>query len=87
MILSIYFLNKDIIKNYFAVRRHDNSYKEEKISETVPEGIKKNNEPSKISLVETIEELGFIPSIENNNDSNAAWRTNIELDCYTEIDR
>tara|TARA_B100000965_G_scaffold401929_1_gene426812 strand:- start:681 stop:863 length:183 start_codon:yes stop_codon:yes gene_type:complete len=33
--------------------------------------MRSNEEISKLTLVESIEELGFIPSLDKNNDSNA----------------
>ena len=42
------------------------------LKKSIPININSSKEDYKITLVEEIEELGFIPSLEKNNDSNAA---------------
>jgi len=78
--LSLYLINiksinsliRSIIKYLFLNKISKNSNKNNKTIISDTKKIKSNKEDSKLSLVETIEELGFIPSIDKNNDSNAA---------------
>ena len=77
IIFSIYELNKDLILN-LKINHEDNKLKEE---EVVEEEIKDNiyqaiskdshieNKNDQLTLVETIEEYGFIPSIANDDDN------------------
>ena len=41
--------------------------------ETNPINKQSAKEDRKLTLVETIEELGFIPSLDNSDDTNVAW--------------
>ena len=61
-------VNKSLTTNNVSVKlnKKDKHTKSESIK------IKLAKEESKPSLVETIEELGFIPSLDQENDSHAA---------------
>ena len=77
---SIYLININLInscmryisKKLFSQKASIDLNKNYKLKKSIPDNIKIKTEDSKLSLVETIEELGFIPSIDKNNDSNAA---------------
>ena len=76
IIFSLYSINKylvlDII-NSFKIRKSKNKYNEEEITIIREQDkIELKNKESEINLVEKIEELGFIPSIDKNDDINAA---------------
>ena len=78
--ISLYLINLNVIKSIISVikkklviknisrdlNQNDKDMKYESIN------IKSIKENNKVTLVETIEELGYIPSIDKNNDSNAA---------------
>ena len=72
IIFSLYFLNEGLIKRYLKDKIDIDLGKEKFRLEAIDEETKTNNEIYKPSLAETVEELGFIPSIENNNDSHGA---------------
>ena len=78
--ISAYLINIEFIDNFI---RHlnkklsnkkgvENKEDNEKVLKTESSRIILINKDSKPSLVETIEELGFIPSLDKNDDSNAA---------------
>ena len=76
MILSVYLLNEKHIKDLATFTKRKivgkkiiTDHKEIK-SDTKENKLAEENH--NFSLVEKIEELGFIPSIENNDESNAA---------------
>ncbi len=77
--LSLYFINityiNSIIKSIITKLVEKNKSKDlnnkHKELETRSNSIKSLNEDSRLTLVQAIEELGFIPSIDSNNDSNA----------------
>ena len=66
LIFSIYELNRDLITNYISHYKVEKLLTDEKKQDTLILKEKKEIEASKeesvVSLVETIEELGFIPS-------------------------
>ena len=74
-IINMNFINS-IIRTFTKIFVVKKSYKELNKNDTVikcdPRSIKTNKEYSKLTLAEVIEEKGFIPSIDNNNDTNAA---------------
>tara|TARA_Y100001968_G_scaffold253494_1_gene239187 strand:+ start:1580 stop:1924 length:345 start_codon:yes stop_codon:yes gene_type:complete len=69
---SIKGLIKYINENLLIKKRSKKLSENEKLNNSNPINIKSNNEIEKLSLVETIEELGFIPSTDNDNETNAA---------------
>ena len=73
IIISLYTLNINSMNNLIKNILHSKKYEEEivinKSDETVNES---KNKEKIISLVETIEESGYIPSIDKNNINNAA---------------
>ena len=79
--ISLYLINKDNISRILGYN-DKKSLKEEKENAELNEKVKafrtntnQSNtlqEDCKLSLVETIEELGFIPSIDKTNDNNVA---------------
>ena len=69
ILLSIYELNKNSIKVYSTQSKEDNKNKKESDSKKSTETII-NRKTENLKLVEEIEEIGFIPSI--NRKRNAA---------------
>ena len=77
---SLYLININFIKTIIGVINKNLVNKKECIElnkndkeiRTNSINIKSTKENNKLTLVETIEELGFIPSIEKNEDNNAA---------------
>ena len=73
---SLYSINKEYINKYYKLYKNKILYKKSiKIDNSIllendKKELKENN--IKFSLVETIEELGIIPSLDNNNENNAA---------------
>ena len=61
-------VNKSLFKKKFNIDLHKND-KEKKSN---PINIESKEEEKKLTLVETIEEFGFIPSIDKKNNNNAA---------------
>ena len=76
VILSLLELNKDFIYNLIKSKRLKKINKDkgniDNFIKTKSKEIEAYNENSGLSLVETIEELGFIPSIDNNNENKVA---------------
>jgi len=71
--INISFINNYIFKNMNNVKREDD--KEVKIDPDIELNLKRadsSNEGDLISLVDVIEESGFIPSLEKDDFSNAA---------------
>ena len=77
IVLSLYLININRIDSFMRFINKNSISKElaknEKVIKSDLNNIKPNKEDTKLSLVEEIEEFGFIPSIDNKNDSNAAW--------------
>lgn len=80
ILLSLYLINISLVNSLMILIKHNiskgkdyikkdrnDSTRKEKTSQ-----IKIDKENSKLTLVETVEELGFIPSLDENKDSNAA---------------
>ena len=65
-------LKKSIFKNLAVKNESKDLNKNEKKTNSNTINIKSNKEDKKLTLVEEIEEFGFIPSIESKNKSNAA---------------
>ena len=61
-------INKKLVNNKESLKLNVNNTE----IKTNPINIKSTKEDSKLTLVETIEELGFIPSLDKNDESNAA---------------
>jgi len=80
IIFSLYLINVDFIIslsksiNNTLIKKNVSRYfnKFEKVKDSDVLSYKSGEVDSKLSLVEIIEELGYIPSISNKNDSNAA---------------
>lgn len=74
--LALFQLNKNSIINYLKSnenKKFDNKeFKDNSLIKNDYNLINPNNEDSNINLAETIEELGFIPSTNKKNDSQAA---------------
>ncbi|MBW3042396.1 hypothetical protein [Prochlorococcus marinus] len=78
IIFSLYSLNKKHINKYINI--NINKYHESKIIDSEVDGLSQSNYDNKkiikqnsdISLVEKIEELGYIPKSDSINDTNAA---------------
>ena len=78
--LSLYLINIDFIDT--SIRSINTKLAIKKVSINISKNyqpkesdsinVKSNKEDYKLTLVETIEELGFIPSINETDDSNAA---------------
>ncbi len=80
IVLSLYLINYNSIKK-FIIFLNDNlvflnsspeSSQKNKEVNSISINIKSDKEDSSLTLVEKIEELGFIPSIEEDNDTEAA---------------
>ena len=80
IIISLYLINNDFINRILISIYKNFIYKNLDIEidvcnkeiKTNPIQIKSTKEVQKLTLVETIEELGFIPSIEKNDESSVA---------------
>ena len=65
-------LKKSINKNFFIINKSKELNKKDKEMNCNTIYIKSSKEDKKLTLVEEIEEFGFIPSIDKKNNSNAA---------------
>ena len=65
-------LKKSIYKNVAVKNKSKDLNKNEKKINSNTINIKSTKEDKKLTLVEEIEEFGFIPSIDKKNNSNAA---------------
>ena len=65
-------LKKSIKKNLYVKNESKDSNKNDKEINSNTINIKSTKEDKKLTLVEEIEEFGFIPSIDKKNNSNAA---------------
>ena len=65
-------LKKSIYKNFAVKHESKDLNKNEKKINSNTINIKSTKEDKKLTLVEEIEEFGFIPSIDKKNNSNAA---------------
>ena len=65
-------LKKSIYKNLVVKNETEDFNKNEKKINSNTINIKSTKEDKKLTLVEEIEEFGFIPSIDKKNNSNAA---------------
>ena len=82
IVLSLYIINKKFINNclnkinqILPAKKDANQFnRNEKNIENINIKLKLSEKEKKLSLVETIEELGFIPSLDKNHDNNCAWR-------------
>ena len=80
IILSLYLINinffnslkHSINKNLLIKNKPKDSIKINKVIKTNCIDIKSTQKDSKLTLAEAIEELGYIPKKDKNNDSNAA---------------
>tara|TARA_B100000945_G_C19938776_1_gene393019 strand:- start:126 stop:467 length:342 start_codon:yes stop_codon:yes gene_type:complete len=60
-------INKNLINKKSTIELNQN----DKLTRSNYNNIKSNKDDKKLTLVETIEELGFIPSLDKNQDSKA----------------
>ena len=65
-------IKKYITKNFDIKNESEESNKNDKEKHSHPINIKSSKEETNLTLVEEIEEFGFIPSIDKKNNSNAA---------------
>ena len=65
-------LKKSINKNFIIKNNSKDTYKNDKSINYNTDNIKSSKEDTKLTLVEEIEEFGFIPSIDKKNNTNAA---------------
>ena len=80
IIFSLYLINinminnlkKSINKNFIIKNNSKDTYKNDKSINYNTGNIKSSKEDTKLTLVEEIEEFGFIPSIDKKNNTNAA---------------
>jgi len=80
ILFSLYLINfnfinsliRSINKNLFIIKETRKLNNNDKENKSDPINMKLCKEDSELTLVETIEELGFIPSLDKNNESNAA---------------
>ena len=80
IIFSLYLINIDFINRIivsintnFISKKVDTDFNtNDKEIKTYPINIKSTKEDTKLTLVQTIEELGFIPSLEKNDENNVA---------------
>ena len=78
--ISLYLVNKSIIDNFRNLLykiTHKNQIKKGEPKNFKANTINLDMEDSRLTLAETIEELGFIPSIDNNIDSDNEYQVNI----------
>ena len=68
IIFSLYLININFINKKVDIELNEN----DKRIKTNSINLKSTKEDTKLTLVETIEELGFIPSLEKNDESNVA---------------
>ena len=68
IIFSLYLININFINKKVDIELNEN----DKRIKTNSINLKSTKEDIKLTLVETIEELGFIPSLEKNDESNVA---------------
>ena len=74
-LININFINriiKSIYKNLVDIKESIELYTKDTEIETNPINKKTTKEDTKLTLVEAIEELGFIPSLDNNDETNVA---------------
>ena len=74
-LININFINriiKSIYKNLLNKKESIELNAKDTEIETKPIKKKSTEEDTKLTLVETIEELGFIPSLDNNDETNVA---------------
>tara|TARA_Y100001968_G_scaffold269148_1_gene259835 strand:+ start:2306 stop:2647 length:342 start_codon:yes stop_codon:yes gene_type:complete len=74
-LININFINSHLNQIYLNIirKKENNNYLEnDKIMKINSNQVKTNKENSTLTLVETIEELGFIPSLDENEDCDAA---------------
>ena len=74
-LININFINsfiKSINKNLFIKKVSKELNKNDKVIKSNSINVESKKEDTKLTLVETIEELGFIPSIDKNEESRAA---------------
>ena len=70
---SIYSINRksiNILIRYYRIKNNNNNYYTSKIKES--KKLELDNEKPSLNLVETVEELGFIPSLENIDEINTS---------------
>ena len=80
IIFSLYLINinylnsifRTVNKNFVIKKSIIDLNKNNKIKKSNSRNIESSEEDTQLTLVETIEELGFIPSVNKNDDSNAA---------------
>ena len=80
IIFSLYLINinylnsifRTVNKNFVIKKSIIDLNKNNKIKKSNSRNIESSQEDKQLTLVETIEELGFIPSVNKNDDSNAA---------------
>ena len=80
IIFSLYLININLINRIIKSINEKLIYKKENIEQNVnnkeiktnPTNTKSTKEDTNLTLVESIEELGFIPSVEKNDDINVA---------------
>ena len=74
-LININFINriiKSVYKNLVNKKESIELNAKDTEIETNPINKKSTKEDTKLTLVETIEELGFIPSLDNNDETNVA---------------
>tara|TARA_B100001250_G_C19680290_1_gene735531 strand:- start:649 stop:882 length:234 start_codon:yes stop_codon:yes gene_type:complete len=70
--LAIYKINRKFINSILKLNKNINKNNIDNQRETYHKKLDKNNEDTLISLAEVIEESGFIPSIKEDDNINAA---------------
>ena len=74
-LININFFNsfiRSINRNFIIKKSTIDSSKNNKVTKSYSINIESNKEDKKLTLAETIEELGFIPSIDKNEENKAA---------------
>ncbi|WP_269625268.1 hypothetical protein [Prochlorococcus marinus] len=80
IVFSIYLININYIENFISsiksnilIKKSSKEFNQnEKVIESDTLNLKSTKKDSKLTLVEEIEEYGFIPSIDNSEDTNVA---------------
>ena len=65
-------LNRSIYKKFFIKKLSEETFFNDEVRKNDPINVNSIEETKRLTLVEEIEELGFIPSADNTNDKNAA---------------
>tara|TARA_B100001029_G_scaffold163791_1_gene154182 strand:- start:818 stop:1135 length:318 start_codon:yes stop_codon:yes gene_type:complete len=72
ILYSIYFIYKDTLQNYIKKSKLFYSRQVKEMQDDMQHALGEKDKSSRLSLVEKIEETGFIPSLDKKEDNEAA---------------